>query len=110
MTFALATPFFVALVLTVALVPLCRLLAHRTGVVAHPRNDRWHRGTIPLLGGVSIGVSLGITTLVTGLAGEAIVPLTAALLIFLTGLVDDFISLKPATKLIAQIALAAALV
>lgn len=110
MTFALATPFFVALVLTVALVPLCRLLAHRTGVVAHPRNDRWHRGTIPLLGGVSIGVSLGITTLVTGLAGEAIVPLTAALLIFLTGLVDDFITLKPATKLIAQIALAAALV
>jgi len=110
MTLAMATPFIIAFMLTVAIVPLCRKLAHRTGVVAHPRNDRWHRGTVPLLGGVSIGVSLGLTAVVTGMASDAAVPLIAALLIFLTGLVDDFISLKPATKLIAQIALAAALV
>ena len=42
-------------ILAVALVPLCRIIAKRTGAVAHPRNDRWHRHTIPLLGGVAIG-------------------------------------------------------
>ena len=66
MTMDVAQPilmrFVLAFVLAVALVPLCRFVAAKTGVVAHPRNDRWHRHTIPLLGGVAIAVS----TLVVG--------------------------------------------
>jgi UDP-GlcNAc:undecaprenyl-phosphate/decaprenyl-phosphate GlcNAc-1-phosphate transferase len=93
-----------------ALVPLCRILAHRTGVVAHPRDDRWNRSTVPLLGGLAIGLSLLIGALATGIAAEMAVPLATAVLMCTVGLVDDVLTLKPATKLIAQISMAAALV
>lgn len=103
-------PFGIGLLLSVALVPVSRIIAIRTGVVAHPRNDRWHRQVIPLLGGIAIGMATLIGCLVTGIAGETAVPLTACMAIFAVGLVDDVFALKPFTKLIGQIALAGAVV
>jgi UDP-GlcNAc:undecaprenyl-phosphate GlcNAc-1-phosphate transferase len=103
-------PLLLGFGLAAALVPGCRVLARRRGVVAHPRDDRWHRNTVPLLGGLAIALSLLIGAFVFGFAREMAVPLTAAMAICLVGLLDDVLSLKPATKLIAQIALAAALV
>ena len=97
-------------VLSLALVPVCKIVATRTGMVAHPRNDRWHRKVVPLLGGVGIALALLLGTLVTGVAGDTLVPLTAAMAVFLVGLVDDVFALKPSTKLIWQIAMAAAVV
>jgi UDP-GlcNAc:undecaprenyl-phosphate/decaprenyl-phosphate GlcNAc-1-phosphate transferase len=96
--------------LAAAMVPLCRILARRTGVVAHPRDDRWNRTTVPLLGGLAIGLALLSGALITGIAMDMAVPLVTAVLMCVIGLVDDFLTLKPATKLIAQIAMAAALV
>lgn len=114
MTLADLTPFLgtfgVAFVLSVALVPLCRVLASRTGAVAHPRNDRWHRKTIPLLGGVAIAMATLLTVTGTGVAREVPVLVATAFVIFVVGLTDDIIHLKPFTKLIAQIALASTLV
>ena len=104
----LVQSFALGLGLSAALVPVCRVIARRFGVVAHPRDDRWHRTTVPLLGGLALAVTLLVGMLVTGAAFEMVVPLAAALLISIVGLVDDVLSLKPATKLIAQIALAAA--
>jgi UDP-GlcNAc:undecaprenyl-phosphate/decaprenyl-phosphate GlcNAc-1-phosphate transferase len=106
----LLLPFLLGLVLAAALVPLCRVLAARLNVVAHPRDDRWHRSTVPLLGGVAIAVSLAVGSIVTGIVSSIAVPLAAALVICGVGLVDDFLTLRPATKLIAQISVAAALV
>jgi UDP-GlcNAc:undecaprenyl-phosphate GlcNAc-1-phosphate transferase len=106
---AVAKPFLLALGLSLALVPLCRLLALRAGRVAHPRSDRWHRRPVALLGGVAIGTSLFVGAVVFRLVGQVPVLLGCALLIFVTGLVDDLVRLKPATKLIVQIALASAL-
>jgi UDP-GlcNAc:undecaprenyl-phosphate GlcNAc-1-phosphate transferase len=103
-------PFVLSLAGAAALVPLCRVIAMRTNVVAHPRDDRWHRTTVPLLGGVAITVSLALGTLMSGIAPQIVVPLVGAVLIFLVGLVDDVITLRPATKLIAQISVAAGLV
>lgn len=103
-------PALVGFVLAIVLVPICRVVALRTGVVAHPRNDRWHRQTVPLLGGVAIALASLLGSLVTGVAQAMVVPVTAAFLIFVVGLTDDLLSLKPATKLIAQIALASLLV
>ena len=100
------TGFGIALIL----LPICRVVALRTGVVAHPRNDRWHRQTVPLLGGVGIALPMLIGAVITGAAAEMVVPLAAAFLVFIVGLVDDVLALKPATKLIAQIALASLLV
>ncbi len=106
----LVQSFALGLGLSAALVPVCRVIARRFGVVAHPRDDRWHRTTVPLLGGLALAVTLLVGMLATRAAFEMVVPLAAALLISIVGLVDDVLSLKPATKLIAQIALAAALV
>src|SRR4051794_36410061 len=103
--YAVAKPFLLALGLSLALVPLCRLLALRAGRVAHPREDRWHRRPVALLGGVAIGLALFTGAAGFGLITEVPVLLACALLIFLTGLVDDLINLKPSTKLIVQIAL-----
>ena len=102
--------FGIAFLGSAALVPLCRRLAERTGAVAHPRNDRWHRQTIPLLGGVAIALAALLTALGSGIAREVPVLIVTALVIFIVGLTDDIIHLKPFTKLIAQIALASTLV
>jgi UDP-GlcNAc:undecaprenyl-phosphate GlcNAc-1-phosphate transferase len=107
--YAVAEPFLLALVLSLGLVPLCRLLAHRAGRVAHPREDRWHRRPVALLGGVAIGLSLFIGAAFFGLITQVPVLIGCAVLMFVTGLVDDLLRLKPATKLIVQIALGAVL-
>jgi UDP-N-acetylmuramyl pentapeptide phosphotransferase/UDP-N-acetylglucosamine-1-phosphate transferase len=51
MMMTVVQPLVAGFVLALVLVPLCRILATRTGMVAHPRNDRWHRQVVPLLGG-----------------------------------------------------------
>ena len=51
-------PFLFAFAVSLALVPVSRLLAVRFGYVAHPREDRWHHRPIALFGGVAIAVTL----------------------------------------------------
>ncbi|HWW87877.1 MAG TPA: hypothetical protein VNZ26_29975 [Vicinamibacterales bacterium] len=102
-------PFLLALVLTLAAVPICRRVALRLGYVAHPRSDRWHRRPVSLFGGVGIAiVTFGCAT-IFGLPVHVPVLVGSAAAIFIVGLVDDMISLKPSTKLVAQIALASLL-
>lgn len=110
MTATIVQPFALAFLLAVLLVPLCRRLAFRVGLVAHPREDRWHRTSIPMLGGIAIGVATFAATLLTGIAAEVSVFLASAIVIFLAGLVDDVLSLRPSTKLIVQLATASVLV
>jgi UDP-GlcNAc:undecaprenyl-phosphate GlcNAc-1-phosphate transferase len=106
---AIGAPFVLALVLSLILVPLCRYGALRFGYVAKPREDRWHRRPVALFGGVGIAVVLFVCTAALGVARQQPVLVVTAAAMFLVGLVDDVISLKPATKLIAQIGLASAL-
>jgi UDP-GlcNAc:undecaprenyl-phosphate GlcNAc-1-phosphate transferase len=103
-------PFAIAFVLAVALIPLCRRLAFRIGLVAHPREDRWHRTSIPMLGGIAIGLAIFAASFISGIGGELSVLLGCAMVIFAAGLVDDVKALKPSTKLIVQLAMASALV
>jgi UDP-GlcNAc:undecaprenyl-phosphate/decaprenyl-phosphate GlcNAc-1-phosphate transferase len=92
-----------------ALVPLCKRAAFRFGCVARPRDDRWHRKVTPLFGGVAIGLTLFVGVGVSGAAPQMVVVMAGAATIFLVGLVDDVISLKPSTKLIVEFALASLL-
>ena len=103
-------PMVMAFVLAVALVPLCRWLSIRLDVVARPRADRWHRTVVPLLGGVAIGLSTLFASLLSGLHEALPVILFTSMAVFVTGLIDDILRLKPASKLVSQIAVAAALV
>ncbi|MFT4112070.1 MraY family glycosyltransferase [Silvibacterium sp.] len=106
-----------AFVLCYLLTPLCRDLALRFHLVDKPDNVRkLHETPIPRLGGVAIAIayagSLATAFLLTP-ANEkiyvrhheillALIPATA--IIFVTGLLDDLVDLRPWQKLTGQLA------
>jgi UDP-GlcNAc:undecaprenyl-phosphate GlcNAc-1-phosphate transferase len=97
---AVAASFCLALILT----PLVRAFARRFGFVAVPKTDRWHKKPTAMLGGTAIWLSVVITCLAFSLQttyGKFI--LLASTLLFLVGLLDDLIHIKPYQKLIGQI-------
>ena len=103
----LAAWYAASFAVSAALVPLCRTIALTRGYVARPRKDRWNKRPTALFGGVAIAVTvLGLATAAGDLLALAL-PLIGGLLIFIVGVTDDIHSLKPTTKLIAEIALAA---
>jgi UDP-GlcNAc:undecaprenyl-phosphate GlcNAc-1-phosphate transferase len=106
---SLVGSFLVALVLSLALTPLCRFAAHRLGYVAAPQQDRWHRRPTALFGGVAILVSVCAVAFAIRPFGAVLPLVGSGLLIALFGLVDDIVSFKPSTKLIAQIVVASLL-
>jgi len=107
----LALVAVVTLVFAVVFVVLARSLAPRIGLVATPRKDRWHNKATPLLGGVAIYAAfvLGFVAFTPGLS-RAYPILAAGTLLFMTGLIDDAVHIKPHTKLIIQFIAAAGLV
>jgi UDP-GlcNAc:undecaprenyl-phosphate/decaprenyl-phosphate GlcNAc-1-phosphate transferase len=97
---AIAASFVLALVLT----PLVAAMARRLGVVAKPKIDRWHKKPTAMLGGVAIWLSVLIPNLifVPETTYEWVI-LRASTFLFIVGLVDDLIHLKPYQKLIGQV-------
>lgn len=109
--------FLVALGVSAALIPVIRYFALRTGNVAVPREDRWHKSPTPVFGGIAIfaAFSLGLAVKLVAFPGAGdlskFLPLySCALLVFLLGLADDVYQLSPQTKLVGQIVAAALLV
>lgn len=93
---------------SLVLVPLMRAVSQRSGRVARPRPDRWHRQPTALLGGVGIFLAwlLGILVIQSGSDGAASIQweyLWGAGLIFAVGLFDDLFRMSPPAKLIGQI-------
>jgi UDP-GlcNAc:undecaprenyl-phosphate GlcNAc-1-phosphate transferase len=107
---ALIAPFLAGLVVSLAATLGCERRARRGGLVTQPREDRWHREPVPLLGGVAImtGVLVAIVA-VPGAVGRFGPFVAAALVMGLVGLFDDIRPLRPQAKLVAQIVFAAAL-
>jgi UDP-GlcNAc:undecaprenyl-phosphate GlcNAc-1-phosphate transferase len=104
----LAVPALLAFLGSLVLTPICRWWAHRTGFVAAPKEDRWHKRPTALFGGISIAA----VTLVVGLTlgpHPSWPLLIAGLAIAGLGLLDDLLSLKASTKLVGQITVAALL-
>src|SRR5215216_189938 len=102
-----AAAFCLALILT----PVVRAFARRFGFIAKPKTDRWHKKPTAMLGGAAIWLSVVITCIAFSLQstyGKWI--LLASTFLFLVGLVDDLIHIKPYQKLIGQILGAAYLV
>ncbi len=99
------THFGIALFSAVVLTFMVRAGARYLGWVAAPRPDRWHRKPTALLGGVGIFGGFLAAYLFrrpATLSGDALLA-TSAGGMFLLGLVDDRIQLKPYTKLVGQI-------
>jgi UDP-GlcNAc:undecaprenyl-phosphate GlcNAc-1-phosphate transferase len=101
----------VAFGVVVVVTPLVKAIAHRVGAVARPKSDRWHTRTVPMLGGTGIFLGTVIGFAATGWWSSAVLPvIIAGAAMFGVGLVDDFLHLKPSTKLTAQTAAACAAV
>lgn len=112
-----------AAALTLALTPLVRRLAIRRNWVAQPVKDRWHSRPTALMGGLAIFGGFALPLLFLADFSSLLLPLEAgveqrplpdpdavvwlgAALLFVLGLVDDFIRIKPQSKLLGQILVA----
>ena len=101
---ARALAFLSALILSLVLTPIVRKLAIRFAWVAEPNQLRWHKNTTALLGGAAIYLTFLISTLLFVKLDRTILGLLSGCsLIFLIGLVDDIVHIKPQLKLIGQI-------
>lgn len=103
-------PFALGCVFALVLTPLTKRLARKTGMVAIPKDNRWHRRETPLLGGVSIFCSMMaawfLGAWVSGLAAfpdAYLLLLLCAGGIFALGLADDILNMDPQHKLAGQI-------
>lgn len=93
----------------VLLVPVARRVSHALGLVAHPTVDRWHRRSVAKLGGVAMALAFGLVVPWTGLSAQGWPLLMCTALMCLLGLVDDVRPVRPATKLLGQVLIAALL-
>ncbi len=99
-------PFFLMLVsfaAAVGLTYLVRAAAHKFNFVAKPKLDRWHKKPTAMLGGIAIfAATVIIYALFVPKTTESIVILAGSSILFLVGLVDDILHIKPYQKLIGQ--------
>ena len=97
-------PPLVSFLLALALTPLVRWLARRTGLVARPKIDRWHKRATATVGGVAIWLTVigAYLTLIPHTSYGWVIA-GASTFLFLVGLVDDLIHIKPYQKLIGQV-------
>ncbi|MCS6806079.1 MAG: hypothetical protein RMM98_13100 [Acidobacteriota bacterium] len=104
----LAVAFGCTLVLGWGLTWSVRALARRFNLIAVPRPDRWHTKPTALLGGVAIYAAFIIGYL---LFAPPLPQVSAILLggtwLFVLGVIDDLVGLKPYTKLSVQVVVAA---
>jgi UDP-GlcNAc:undecaprenyl-phosphate/decaprenyl-phosphate GlcNAc-1-phosphate transferase len=106
--------------LCAVLTPLVRRVAIRQGWLARPSDDRWHKNTTALMGGMAIFAAIiiplvaisdfsSLWRIVTKGGGAMTLPSTGAVIaigatvLFLLGVFDDFRNIKPQTKLVGQI-------
>ncbi len=83
---------------------LVRCAAHRFGMVAAPRKDRWHQMPTALMGGIAIYLAFVAGCLIFAPNLSRVYPiLIAATILFVTGVVDDLFQLKPYIKLVMQV-------
>jgi len=91
-------------VLSVGCTAIVRWAARRFGIVARPKEDRWHTKPTALLGGVAIGVSAIFSMLMfVPQTNMSLTVLAGSGLMFAMGLVDDLLTLKPYQKVIGQL-------
>ncbi|MCA1665324.1 MAG: hypothetical protein LC659_13850, partial [Myxococcales bacterium] len=100
-----ALAFGSALAASLVLTFAVRAIARRFHLVATPRADRWHKKPTALYGGVGIFAAFLVAALLRHgerLPGANVLIVSAAGM-FIVGLVDDAVHLKPYAKLVGQI-------
>jgi UDP-GlcNAc:undecaprenyl-phosphate/decaprenyl-phosphate GlcNAc-1-phosphate transferase len=100
-------PAAVSLALSLALTPAVRAAARARGFVARPRPDRWHSKPTAMMGGAAIflAVALAYFAFLGWMPHRPYgwVVLGASAFLFLVGLIDDVLHIKPYQKLVGQL-------
>lgn len=95
-----ATSTILAVLFTFAV----RDYARKNGHVAKPKSDRWHKRPTAMLGGVAIFLTMIVMyTAIVPPTQQTLVVLGASSFLFLVGLIDDILNIKPYQKLIGQL-------
>lgn len=102
----LAVPFLFALLVSAALVPMCRAVALRLGYVVQATERRSASRPKALFGGVAIALTLFGWAAVVGVFETNPVLLLCSAALFVVGVTSDLFTLKPSTKLVAIVAVA----
>jgi UDP-GlcNAc:undecaprenyl-phosphate GlcNAc-1-phosphate transferase len=110
MLYAILFPLIFALIASLTLVPAVRWFSFRTGQVALPRADRWHKNPTPTLGGVGMFIAFWVSLLAVyflDTSHNIFITrwsiLAAVVIMFGVGLYDDFKHISPPIKLVFQI-------
>lgn len=100
-------PFFVgavAAILSVICTFAVRSVAVKYGFVAKPKSDRWHKKPTAMHGGIAIFLATtAIYFAFVPLTKESLVVIGGSAFLFLVGLIDDILSVRPYQKLIGQL-------
>jgi UDP-GlcNAc:undecaprenyl-phosphate GlcNAc-1-phosphate transferase len=99
--------FLIGLAVSAGATLLVRRLALHFEICAYPAKDRWHNRAVPLLGGVAIATGLAVSVAATAPDRRLLPFLLYAGLMFLLGVFDDVRAVKPLSKLIGQMVVAA---
>jgi UDP-GlcNAc:undecaprenyl-phosphate/decaprenyl-phosphate GlcNAc-1-phosphate transferase len=92
--------FFSAIFITYVV----RTAARRYGFVAKPKADRWHKKPTAMMGGAGIFLTtVLIYILFVPHTAESLVILGASSFLFVVGLLDDILNIKPYQKLVGQL-------
>ncbi|MFH1057386.1 MAG: hypothetical protein V1797_01745 [Pseudomonadota bacterium] len=103
----LVIAFIAALAVSAVITPLVILVARRRGWVVVPRADRWHQKPTAVYGGVAIFIAFAAAFAVLGPTGRTYWTLMGcASAMFLLGLIDDALELKPQLKFLGQLVVA----
>lgn len=101
----LSAQFFLALLISVAFIPLLRRPAINFGLVDTPRGRKKHKALVPLVGGPAIFLSITISFYIWGLPEEFIGMAISATGLFILGVLDDKNDISPKLRLFIQAAL-----
>ena len=97
-----------ALLISLILTPIVRDIFRSYNMVDRPGHRKVHAYPIPRVGGIAIAIAYGVS-LITGLGTDSVASLAvwkllpAAAIVFLTGLLDDFVSLRPLFKIVGLV-------
>src|SRR5258708_25485612 len=97
-------PPVASFILALTLTPVVRSFAQRKGFVARPKTARWHKSATATIGGVAIWLTVVCVylTLIPHTSYGWVI-MGASSFLFLVGLIDDLLHIKPYQKLIGQV-------
>lgn len=90
--------FFLSLIISIILTPIVRKIGYKVKALDYPNDRKVHDKPIPRIGGIAFYLSILLTNLIFNKTIIVEKILLGGSLIFIIGLVDDFIELKPAPK------------